>query len=175
MESTFTPAFAASVTALMIAIVIAIWSTISLRKPKARNRPPQIDSQFAARYYAAYIGETLRLAGYRDVRIPAERLLDGGEALQLALNAEGLLLLSIVNRLSGDAGLASEPVEKPVDQDWILFLKNRPGSFEEARRKADGSKQREQLWKLALELLKKINPIIQRVAGSWTEGQVLPK
>lgn len=121
-----------------------------------------VDPAFAARFYKAYVSEVLRLAGFKSQTfLQGQDFKNGGVVLDLIVVAEGLLLHSIVEQLK-----RPRPSEVPPERDLSMkevFQKYSPTPHAAARELAGD----ERLWEHALTLLKKINPVLQQVAGAW--------
>jgi len=148
-------------TTIALVIVFLLLPLLFRRKPKAPpRREAPVDPRYASSYYRAYLGETLRLAGFN-----AEEILRGkenvasGELLELICKAEELLFLRIVKTLHNG---------KP-ELDYTLkeFTEYRAG---QSYAKANALGAQEHVIDLAMNSLKKINPVLQQLAGDWVKG-----
>jgi hypothetical protein len=149
-------------TTIALVIVFLLLPLLFRRKAKTPpRRDAPVDPKFASSYYRAYLGEALRLAGF-----DAEEILRGkenaasGELLELICKAEELLFLRIVKTLHNG---------KP-ELDYTLkdFNEYRAG---QSYAKANALGVQEHVIDLAMNLLKKINPVLQQVAGDWVQGK----
>lgn len=121
-----------------------------------------VDPKFAARFYEAYVAEVVRLAGFNpQTFLQGQDLKNGGVMLDLIVTAEGLLLHSIVEQLR-----RPRPSEVPPERHMPMkdVFRNYSPTPHAAARELAGD---ERLWEHALTLLKKINPVLQQVAGAW--------
>jgi hypothetical protein len=149
-------------TTIALVIVFLLLPLLFRRKPQTpKHRDTPVDPKYASTYYRAYLGETLKLAGFD----PAEILRDkaamaSGELLELIVKAEELLFLRIVKTLHNG---------KPeLDHTFKEFSDYRAGQSYNKARELGAS---EQVIDLAMTLLKKINPVLQQVAGDWVQGK----
>jgi len=147
---------------VVLVIVIALLPILLRRGRKAASqRDVPVDPKYAANYYRAYLGETLRLAGFNPSEIlRGKENMASGELLELICKAEELLFLRIVKTLHNG---------KP-ELDYTLkeFSEYRAG---QSYSKAAALGAKEHVIELAMTLLKKINPILQQVAGNWVQGK----
>jgi hypothetical protein len=133
-----------------------------------KNSSSSADPGVTSKYYRAYITETLRLAGIDADKFLADKDLTNGEVVrELIVEAEGYLLLSIVEQLTGRLR-PPRPTAVPRDRHLTpqqVHEKYSPTPHAMARELA-GDKE---VWRYALMLLKKINPILQQAVGSRFE------
>jgi hypothetical protein len=149
-------------TTIALVIIFALLPLLFRRKPPVpKHRDAPVDPKYAATYYRAYLGEALRLAGFN----PAEILRGkdnaaSGELLELICKAEELLFLRIVKTLHNG---------KP-ELDYTLkdFNEYRAG---QSHAKANALGAQQHVIDMAMALLRKINPILQQVAGDWVQGK----
>lgn len=149
-----------STIATVIVLVLVTW--LIWRKPAApANRDSPVDPRYASVRYRAYLGEVLRLAGFNPVEIlRGKETLASGELLELICKAEELLFLRIVKTLH---------TGKP-DPEYTLkdFNEYRAG---QSYSMAQAFGAQEHVIDFAMALLKKINPVLQQVAGDWVQGK----
>jgi hypothetical protein len=149
-------------TTIALVIVFLLLPLLFRRKAKMPSRRiAPVDPEYASSYYRAYLGETLRLAGFNAEEILRDReKLSTGELLDLICKAEELLFLRIVKTLHNG---------KP-ELDYTLkdFNEYRSG---QSYAKANALGAQEHVIDLAMNLLKKINPVLQQVAGDWVRGK----
>ena len=147
-------------TYIAIFIVILLLPILFRRKPPAPRDVP-FDAKYAAANYRAYLGEALRLAGFDPVEILRDKgHLSSGELLELICKAEELLFLRIVKTLHNGKPELGYTLKE--------FNDYRAG---QSYSKAQETGASENVIKFAMELLKKINPVLQQVAGNWVQGK----
>ncbi|HEV7607118.1 MAG TPA: hypothetical protein VGO61_07265 [Steroidobacteraceae bacterium] len=149
-------------TTIALVIVFLLLPLLFRRKPQApKHRDTAVDPKYASTYYRAYLGETLRLAGFNPAEILRDKAtLASGELLELIVKAEELLFLRIVKTLHNG---------KPeLDYPFKDFGEYRAGQSYNKARELGAS---EHVIDLAMALLKKINPVLQQVAGDWVQGK----
>ena len=147
------------VNAFLLLIVILILVFPTFRSKRDRFVAPE----YSARYYTAYIGEVARLAGLDPGKFLAHvDLSNPAQFLKMATAAEAELLNAILISLTDEewAELERKYGSDPVDE---YDRDHRPGKSEEERRAAIKKRK----FNFAMEVFKKINPILQQVAGSW--------
>jgi hypothetical protein len=149
-------------TTIALVIIVILLPLLFRRKPQTpRHRDIPVDSKYASTYYRAYLAEALRLGGFNATEIlRGKENLASGELLELICKAEELLFLRIVKTLHNG---------KP-ELDYTLkeFNDYRTGQSYNKARELGAS---EQVIDFAMALLKKINPILQQVAGDWVQGK----
>jgi hypothetical protein len=149
-------------TTIALVIIFLLLPLLFRRKPKAPpHRDGPVDSKYSSTYYRAYLGEALHLAGFNAAEVlRGKENLASGALLELICKAEELLFLRIVKTLhNGKAELDYTPRE---------FDEYRAGQSYSKARELGAS---EKVIDLAMALLKKINPILQQVAGDWVQGK----
>ena len=142
---------------LLIVILILVFPTFRSKREKF------VTPEYSARYYTAYIAEVARLAGLDPGKFLADvDLKNPAQVLKMATAAEAELLNAILNSLTDEewAELERRHGSDPLDE---YDRDHRPGKSEEERRAAIKKRK----FNFAMEVLKKINPILQQVAGSW--------
>ena len=149
-------------TTIALVIVFLLLPLLFRRKsntPARRDAPA--DPAYASAYYRAYLGETLRLAGFdpREILRGRENA-TSGELLELICKSEELLFLRMVKTL-----LNGRP---ELDYTLKEFNEYRAG---QSYAKATALGASEHVIDLAMTLLRKINPILQQVAGDWVQGK----
>ncbi|MEO8018389.1 MAG: hypothetical protein ABI769_11275 [Pseudomonadota bacterium] len=148
-------------TTIALVIIFLLLPVLFRRKTKPpQHRDDPVDPKYAATYYRAYLGETLRLAGFN----PAEILrgkdsMPSGELLELIVKAEELLFLRIVKTLHNGKPELDYPLKE--------FNDYRAG---QSYNKARDLGAKDQVIDMAMALLKKINPVLQQVAWNWVQG-----
>jgi len=149
-----------STIAMVIVIVHVMW--LFRRKPAAtEHRTGPVDARHSSTYYRAYLGEALRLAGFDPAEVlRGKETLASGELLELICKAEELLFLRIVKTLHNG---------KPEPEYTLRDFNEYRAGQSYAKAKALGAEG--PLIDLAMTLLKKINPILQQVAGDWVQGK----
>jgi hypothetical protein len=147
-------------TTIALLIVFLLLPMLFRRTPKAPpHRDGPADPKYASTYYRAYLGEALRLAGFNAAEVlRGKENLASGELLELICKAEELLFLRIVKTLHNG---------KP-ELDYTLkeFNEYRTGQSYNKARELGAS---EQVIDFAMAMLKKINPVLQQVAGDWVQ------
>jgi hypothetical protein len=149
-------------TTIALIIIMLLLSWLFRRKPQStKHRDTPADPKYASRYYRAYLGEALRLAGFNATEIlHGKENVASGELLELICKAEELLFLRIVKTLHNGKPELDYPLKE--------FNEYRTGQSYNKARELGAS---EQVIDLAMALLKKINPILQQVAGDWVQGK----
>ena len=149
-------------TTIALIIIVLLLPVLFRRKPKAPpHREAPVGARFSASYYRAYLGEVLRLAGFNPAEILRGREnLASGELLELIVKAEELLFLRIVKTLHNGKPELDYPLKE--------FDEYRVGqSYNKVRELG----AQEHVIDFAMTLLKKINPVLQQVAGDWVQGK----
>jgi hypothetical protein len=149
-------------TTIALVIIVMLLPLLFRRKPQTpRHRDAPVDPKYASTYYRAYLGEALRLAGFNATEVlRGKENLASGELLELICKAEELLFLRIVKTLHNGKPELDYPLKE--------FNDYRTGQSYNKARELGAT---EQVIDFAMALLKKINPILQQVAGDWVRGK----
>ena len=149
-------------TTIALVIIVILLPLLFRRKPQApKHRDTPVDPKHASTYYRAYLGEAVRLAGFNAAEVlRGKENLASGELLELICKAEELLFLRIVKTLHNGKPELDYPLKE--------FNDYRTGQSYNKARELGAT---EQVIDFAMALLKKINPILQQVAGDWVRGK----
>ncbi len=162
---------------VLLLLVTAIFAAVFyMTRRSSRKVPPR----HAARYYAAYLGETFRLAGFdAGDFLRQQDLRDGNRVIEIYCVAEGALLARIMETLDRPDH-ATPSVSSPTELtpgEYDKLWRKRTAMVEDNDEVGDeiekSAKDRKKgLKNFAMLLLRKINPVIQQVAGTWVGARM---
>jgi len=159
MGTDFTSVYGTTIALIIIMLLLPLLFRRKPKEPSRREAP--VGARFSTTYYRAYLSETLRLAGFNSMEIlRGKETLASGELLELIVKAEELLFLRIVKTLHNGKPEMDYPLKE--------FNEYRAGQSYNKARELGAS---DQVIDLAMALLKKINPVLQQVAGDWVQGK----
>jgi len=161
-----------------IVLLLLVIVAFSLVFYFTRHRSRTVSPEYAARFYSAYLGEAFRLAGYNAATfLRNQDLHDANRVLEIYCVAEAALLAKIEETLSGPedrmAPAQPAPLRELSPAEYSMLFRKRAAAADEVERNSEpGKGLKEGAKKYAKLLWRKINPVLQQLAGGWVGGKL---